>query len=396
MKGICRPFFIASAVFAGLGIVKNEPVLTKSIPSHKRLARLQSPMLIYKPHHDDAKSQENHDGNSQKEKDEHVPYYVTEPDEDDHQENNGNDTHHLHVSHRDYNYPHEQSHQTHYNDENDLKQLVASPETSKESKEDEQQKLLQDIKKNEDMSKLDAAAEELKRQGQTAAEDAKKIKAEAANWDKNEKSVDTSVEKVVPKHSGLFKCPIIIPRGNKHDEAQGKEPEDPLKAVRDATLNLFQRAQQKNLPVPEPGPLDTPQAIYQSLNLLEHIIDGYRNSQLESPNPNFNPPESDSNPPDPTLDLDAAPTEPRLLQIEPDDQEDQEGEEDEEHENDDEEEEPGEENSKEASQPPIKSKHEAMETLRSTIKELTSALNEVLVANTGVPNIMGIKDHDGL
>ncbi|EDO05707.1 uncharacterized protein BBOV_IV001100 [Babesia bovis T2Bo] len=225
---------------------------------------------------------------------------------------------------------------------------------------------------------------------------------------------------------------IIITNTTHGSSDKPKEEEDPLVALRIAVTNLYQRARYKNLPVGEVGDLATPQAIYQSLNKLEYIVDGYRHSQLRSPNPDLNiqvddgkssgddssgqPDESSQSVQDETApddvsgegflqlhnDSNRVPGH-RFSQV--DDDDDSYGIDDDEVSNDaddytmnddehegeeDDAEEPDENGSakKESRAEPEMDPKKALEILKTTITDLVETLNTVVASHTGVKNVL--------
>ncbi|KAK1937327.1 hypothetical protein X943_001014 [Babesia divergens] len=234
---------------------------------------------------------------------------------------------------------------------------------------------------------------------------------EQAKTAKDSSNTTTTSSTAIPKDSGN-----IIITNNTHDARRDtKEKEDQIKALRSATESLYQRAHHKNLPVGEPGDLVTPEQIYQALNKLEYIIDGYRRSQLESPNPDLNiteePDKPDTPPDSPSEDGEIAEA-GRFLQTnsshkhnnadEDDDMDDLADEE--ENDNDDEPDEDGTKGNTEGkddgggannAESAASNKNEkkmtseaALSMLESTITELVGILNQVVATNTGVNNVL--------
>ncbi|CDR97776.1 hypothetical protein, conserved [Babesia bigemina] len=139
-----------------------------------------------------------------------------------------------------------------------------------------------------DSQRKQEIADDMTRQLEKMREGAKRMQEDAKQHAGEVKSaaVDTSVATAsIPKDS----AGNIIITNQTHDYPRKPQDQaDPMKALKTATENLYQRARHKNLPVPEPGELNTPEQIYQALNRLEYIVDGYRHAQLESPNPDLN------------------------------------------------------------------------------------------------------------
>ncbi|GIX65808.1 methyl-accepting chemotaxis sensory transducer, putative [Babesia caballi] len=150
----------------------------------------------------------------------------------------------------------------------------ANPEDKKES-------AIDALSRREAINDMHGLADKMRAAAKQMNEEAK-TQAAASKGQTTETDVGSAS---VPKDSAGN---IIITNKTHETPQKAKEEDDPIKALKIATENLYERARHKNLPVGEPGELATPQQIYQALNRLEYIVDGYRHSQLESPNPDLN------------------------------------------------------------------------------------------------------------
>ncbi|GBE62140.1 methyl-accepting chemotaxis sensory transducer, putative [Babesia ovata] len=259
-------------------------------------------------------------------------------------------------------------------------------------------------------SRIEKMREGAKRMQEDAKQHAGEVKSAA---------VDTSVATAsIPKDQ----AGNIIITNQTHDYPRKPQDQvDPMKALKTATENLYQRARHKNLPVTEPGELNTPEQIYQALNRLEYIVDGYRHAQLESPNPDLNitdePAKSpyaeddeSANAEDGAAAEESAADDARFMQTtgrtahtSHDDYEDEDDEGDGDHEDgedddsekngeewqDNEDDEEGDSNDKKSDAKEKKmSPEEALDTLGKTIADLVETLNAVVASHTGVSNVL--------
>ncbi|KAK1441727.1 hypothetical protein BgAZ_500590 [Babesia gibsoni] len=256
---------------------------------------------------------------------------------------------------------------------------------------------IEDIHKTADEMK--SAAQKMHKMGDEQEKEAKTAK----------EAVATSTATSVPSEGAGN---IIITNKTFEGKKDDKEVEDPIQALRKATMNLYERAHHKGLPIDEPGELSTPEHIYQALNKLEFVIDNFRQAQLESPNPDLNireDPDMESNDSEEPSD-----EEMRFTQTggkakarsngghteadEMDDADDDDGMDDDA--DDDADDDSGDADDDE-NQDKMKSKaaepqkkeqkmnaEEAVKLLGSTVTDLVDVLNQVLTNNTGIKNLL--------
>ncbi|ORM40341.1 uncharacterized protein BXIN_1887 [Babesia sp. Xinjiang] len=268
--------------------------------------------------------------------------------------------------------------------------------------------------RHEAMKDMNSQANEMR-----AAAERMKQGAASHETESKENTKETEVTRTVIPKTGEGN---IIITNQTHASPRNEKEVDPMKELRSAVENLYQRARYKNLPVGEAGELNTPEQIYQSLNKLEYIIDGYRHTQLSSPNPDLNITEETAettegepeSPPQSSQEGNVDEGEDnaedgRFLQTtgkghksdEPEDEDEVEdmdedmGDYDDEQVVDDEEaSQPEEETSKEAKGGNKMTPQEALDTLKMTITELVETLNSVVTTHTGVRNVLVHHSHN--
>ncbi|UKK00092.2 hypothetical protein MACK_000162 [Theileria orientalis] len=140
---------------------------------------------------------------------------------------------------------------------------------------EENKKIVDDIAKEEHMKEMHTNAGQMLDSAKQAKEKADEL---LNQFKQGEYTTETNKHSMPKDEAGnIIITNTTTTPSPKHEE----EKVDPLKSIRDATLSLFERARHKNLPVPDPGHLSTPEQIYAALNSLEYIIDGYRYSKID-------------------------------------------------------------------------------------------------------------------
>ncbi|EAN33376.1 hypothetical protein TpMuguga_01g00132 [Theileria parva strain Muguga] len=147
------------------------------------------------------------------------------------------------------------------------------PEKAQEHPDDNKE-IVNDIAKEEQMKNMNTDAGDMINSAKQAKEHADEL---LNQYKEGEFNTETNKHTLPKDDAGN----IIITNTTTTPMTKQEEKADPLKSIRDATISLYERARHKNLPVPDPGDLSSPEKIYTSLNALEYIIDGYRYTKID-------------------------------------------------------------------------------------------------------------------
>ncbi|XP_954581.1 uncharacterized protein TA19025 [Theileria annulata] len=359
----------------------------------------------YDSDYDEKNSQKDNKFINETNDNEHETYNQGDDERDNHKDDTFSDEFNPNNSGIDNVKDHTQTNTSFTNDEYNSEGIQDHP-----SKEDDNKKIVDDIEKEEQMKSMNFDTGNMMDSAKQAKENADKLLNEYKVGTYN---TETNKHTLPKDDAGNI---IITNTTTTPVTKQEEEKVDPLKSIRDATISLYERAKQKNLPVPDPGDLSTPEKIYTSLNALEYIIDGYRYTKIDV-NDSTNQPDLSNENDQPTeskeseqladeSETDSMEPE-RFLQLKNPSEEDNENDDEPDYEQNDDNEDEGNFNKTESddemneseneSYEPESDKtpktgtlsaHEAVENLKAVLNQLSSVLEKVVEDNIGVRNVI--------